>query len=256
MTTPDELRESIRARYKPDFEFTTVTDVPFTPLAETRVALISTAGLHLDDQPPFDRETPSGDCSFRRIRAGDELSRVRVWWDGEHQQPANQRPQLRLSAGAAAGMRDRQRGRDALQLQRCDPRSASAPRIDRSAGGRGTARRPSRRRPHRPFLTALCAVGRTAAIGGRTKRHGRRRPDLPPGADGARRHAPRAFRPLPLRRSLRQPAQPLAANARAPRSADAARRSHDAPNDPPERVPLATDAAGRAGPPEAPQWSL
>jgi D-proline reductase (dithiol) PrdB len=93
-TTPGELRASIRAKYKPDFEFTTVAEVPFTrlakPLAEARVALISTAGLHRDDQPPFDRDTPSGDSSFRRIRAEDELSRLRVWWDREQQQAANQ----------------------------------------------------------------------------------------------------------------------------------------------------------------------
>jgi D-proline reductase (dithiol) PrdB len=94
MTSIGELRASIRARYKPDFEFTTVAEVPFTPLskplAEARVALISTAGLHLDDQPPFDRDSPAGDCSFRRIRADDDLSRVRVWWDREQQQAANQ----------------------------------------------------------------------------------------------------------------------------------------------------------------------
>ncbi len=90
----DELRASIRARYKPDFDFTTVEEVPFTPLAkplaEARVALISTAGLHRDDQPPFDRDTPSGDPSCRRIRADDDLSRVRVWWDRAQQQAANQ----------------------------------------------------------------------------------------------------------------------------------------------------------------------
>lgn len=87
----DELRESIRARYKPDFEFTVVPDVPFTPAPPNpRVALISTAGLHLDDQPPFDRDTPAGDCSFRRIRVDDDLSRLRVCWDREQQQAANQ----------------------------------------------------------------------------------------------------------------------------------------------------------------------
>jgi D-proline reductase (dithiol) PrdB len=94
MTTVGELRESIRARYKPDFEFTTVAEVPFTrlgkPLSSSRVALISTAGLHFGDQPPFDRDTPAGDCSFRRIRTDDDLSRLRVWWDGERQQAANQ----------------------------------------------------------------------------------------------------------------------------------------------------------------------
>lgn len=64
---------------------------PFTrPLASSRVALISTAGLHLDDQPPFDRDTPAGDCSFRRIRADDDLSRLRIWWDADRHQHASQ----------------------------------------------------------------------------------------------------------------------------------------------------------------------
>ena len=39
------------------------------------VALITTAGLHLDDQPPFDLHT--SDCSYRRIRPSD-LSRIRA----------------------------------------------------------------------------------------------------------------------------------------------------------------------------------
>jgi D-proline reductase (dithiol) PrdB len=88
----DELRARIRAQYKPDFEFTIVDDVPFTAPAKplSRVALISTAGLHLDDQEPFDRDTPAGDCSYRRIRADDDLSRLRIWWDADHQQPASQ----------------------------------------------------------------------------------------------------------------------------------------------------------------------
>lgn len=87
----DDLRARIRAAYRPDFDFTTVADVPFTrPERGSRVALISTAGLHLDDQPPFDRNTQSGDCSFRRIRAEEDLSRLRIWWDEELQQPASQ----------------------------------------------------------------------------------------------------------------------------------------------------------------------
>ncbi|HEX6097367.1 MAG TPA: hypothetical protein VF432_13645 [Thermoanaerobaculia bacterium] len=76
------------------YEITTVADVPFTPftkpVAASRIALITTAGLHFDDQPPFDRDTPSGDCSFRRIRANDDLTRLRIWWDREQQQAANQ----------------------------------------------------------------------------------------------------------------------------------------------------------------------
>ncbi len=87
----DELRTSIRAKYKRDFEFTTVSEVPFTAPAKplSRIALISTAALHLNDQPPFDRHTPSGDCSYRRIAAGDDLSRLRIWWDTDRQQPAS-----------------------------------------------------------------------------------------------------------------------------------------------------------------------
>jgi D-proline reductase (dithiol) PrdB len=88
----EELRARIRAQYKPDFDFTTVADVPFVrpskPLA--RVALISTAGLHLDDQEPFDRHTPAGDCSYRRIAADVDLARLRIGWDHEQTQPASQ----------------------------------------------------------------------------------------------------------------------------------------------------------------------
>ena len=88
----DELRTSIRAKYKPDFEFTIVADVPFTAPAKplARIALISTAGLHFDDQEPFDRSTPAGDCSFRRVDAADDLSRLRIWWDTDRGQPASQ----------------------------------------------------------------------------------------------------------------------------------------------------------------------
>ncbi len=90
----EELRERIRAQYKPDFEFTTVSEVPFTvpakPVASSRIALISTAGLHLDDQEPFDRSTPTGDCSFRRVRADDDLSRLHIGWDVDKHQPASQ----------------------------------------------------------------------------------------------------------------------------------------------------------------------
>jgi hypothetical protein len=90
----DELRTRIRAQYKPDFDFTAVADVPFTapakPVASSRIALISTAGLHLDRQEPFDRNTPAGDCSYRRIGAEDDLTSLRPWWDTDRQQPASQ----------------------------------------------------------------------------------------------------------------------------------------------------------------------
>ena len=88
----DELRERIRAQYRPDFDFTTVADVPFTAPSQppSRVALISTAGLHLDDQEPFDRSTVSGDCSYRRVSVDDDLTRLHIAWDVDRHQPASQ----------------------------------------------------------------------------------------------------------------------------------------------------------------------
>ncbi|HYI07471.1 MAG TPA: hypothetical protein VEK57_00245 [Thermoanaerobaculia bacterium] len=90
----EQLRAQIRANYRPDFDFTIVDGVPFAvpskPAAESRIALISTAGLHLDTQPPFDRTTPEGDPSYRRIHLDDDLTRLRPWWDTDHHQPASQ----------------------------------------------------------------------------------------------------------------------------------------------------------------------
>ena len=37
------------------------------PLAECRVAIVTTAGIHLRSQEPFDMKNPNGDCTFREI---------------------------------------------------------------------------------------------------------------------------------------------------------------------------------------------
>jgi D-proline reductase (dithiol) PrdB len=48
-------------------------DIPWTPLhkplSACRVALVTTAGVHLRTQPPFDMQNPLGDPSFRQIPA-------------------------------------------------------------------------------------------------------------------------------------------------------------------------------------------
>lgn len=53
--------------------FASSEDVPWTPLrkplVDCRVALVSTAGVHLRTQPPFDMRHPLGDPSFRDIPA-------------------------------------------------------------------------------------------------------------------------------------------------------------------------------------------
>jgi D-proline reductase (dithiol) PrdB len=51
----------------------TFSDTPWTPLrkkiAASRIALITTGGVHLQSQAPFDMRNPSGDASFREIPA-------------------------------------------------------------------------------------------------------------------------------------------------------------------------------------------
>ncbi len=48
-------------------------ETPWTPLArplaECRVALVTTGGVHLEAQAPFDMENPDGDPTFREIPA-------------------------------------------------------------------------------------------------------------------------------------------------------------------------------------------
>ena len=40
---------------------------PEKPLSESRVALVTTGGVHLPEQPRFDIDDPVGDCSYREI---------------------------------------------------------------------------------------------------------------------------------------------------------------------------------------------
>ena len=39
------------------------------PLSESRIALVTTGGVHLPDQARFDIDDPAGDCSYREIPA-------------------------------------------------------------------------------------------------------------------------------------------------------------------------------------------
>jgi hypothetical protein len=47
------------------------------PLSESRVALLSSAGVHLDDQEPFHVETVAGDPTHRLLSDDIDLSRLR-----------------------------------------------------------------------------------------------------------------------------------------------------------------------------------
>ena len=53
---------------------------PFTrftgPLSETELALVTTGGVHLKDQEPFDIDDPLGDCSYREVPADVPFERL------------------------------------------------------------------------------------------------------------------------------------------------------------------------------------
>ncbi|MDQ4063790.1 MAG: glycine/betaine/sarcosine/D-proline family reductase selenoprotein B [Actinomycetota bacterium] len=42
-------------------------NLPLKPLRECRLALVTTGGVHLPEQPCFDIDDPLGDCSYREI---------------------------------------------------------------------------------------------------------------------------------------------------------------------------------------------
>lgn len=47
------------------------------PLSESKVALVSSAGVHLEDQPPFHIETAAGDSTYRLLPDDLELRSLR-----------------------------------------------------------------------------------------------------------------------------------------------------------------------------------
>jgi D-proline reductase (dithiol) PrdB len=48
------------------------------PLATARIAVVTTAGLYLPNQPPFDETVRGGDYSYRVIRDDVDLSDLRI----------------------------------------------------------------------------------------------------------------------------------------------------------------------------------
>ena len=66
----EKTRVAIRKKYPP-FEYTVFNDTPVAPfsksLAESKLALITTGGLHLKTDIPFDTRLQEGDCSYRLL---------------------------------------------------------------------------------------------------------------------------------------------------------------------------------------------
>lgn len=58
---------------------------PKKPLAESRIALVTTGGVHLPEQPRFDIDDPLGDSSYREIPAGA----TQLTWTHAYYRPAD-----------------------------------------------------------------------------------------------------------------------------------------------------------------------
>ncbi len=72
-----QIFEHVRAEWDPEFDFFTAETIPWAAppvsLADTRIALVSTAALHPKGDAPFrTMEDPRGDTSFRVIPHGME----------------------------------------------------------------------------------------------------------------------------------------------------------------------------------------
>ncbi|MDH4028014.1 MAG: glycine/betaine/sarcosine/D-proline family reductase selenoprotein B [Nitrospirota bacterium] len=66
-----KITSALIKRKRPDFEFRVFHDSPVTPLSrplnECKVALITTGGLHLRTDRPFDMDMKDGDPSYRVV---------------------------------------------------------------------------------------------------------------------------------------------------------------------------------------------
>ncbi len=47
-------------------------------LSDCRVTIVTTAGFHLPDQPPFDPQVRGGDCSYRVVPASSDVRTLRI----------------------------------------------------------------------------------------------------------------------------------------------------------------------------------
>ena len=76
-----KTKDAIRKKYPP-FEYTMFDDTPVTPLSkslkECKLALITTGGLHLKTDMPFDTKFIEGDCSYRMLPGDVEHKDIMV----------------------------------------------------------------------------------------------------------------------------------------------------------------------------------
>jgi len=75
-------------------DFVINVDTPWAPLRkdpkDSRIALVTTAGVHLQSQPPFDMEEKEGDPTFREIPAGTRIDDLMITHNYYDHQDADQ----------------------------------------------------------------------------------------------------------------------------------------------------------------------
>lgn len=88
MLTSLKITLALIKRHRADFEFKVFRETPVTPLSKPlgkcMVALITTGGLHLKSDEPFDLNISDGDSSFRKIPGdilADDLHIVHKWYN-------------------------------------------------------------------------------------------------------------------------------------------------------------------------------
>jgi D-proline reductase (dithiol) PrdB len=83
---------ALARRWGRRFDALTFDEAPFTPLCkplrECRFALVTTGGVHLREQPPYDMADPRGDPTYRVIPADIAYSRLTITHDYYNHQDA------------------------------------------------------------------------------------------------------------------------------------------------------------------------
>lgn len=104
-------RDQVRARVYADFDWHPFDSFsPYNPLsvplAEARVAFITTAGVHRGSQPPFDTEADKGDPSWRAFPSDTPMAELVLSHGGYDTQRASADPNVILPLDHLRAVRD------------------------------------------------------------------------------------------------------------------------------------------------------
>lgn len=91
------IAQRLTAAYRPQASDGAIPWVkPARPLREARLALVTTAGIHHRNQPPFDMQDPEGDPSFRELDAATLLDDFTITHDYYDHSDARKDPNIIL----------------------------------------------------------------------------------------------------------------------------------------------------------------